>query len=714
MKCSCGNSIKFTLASANRRCNLCGGALQYDTDDFLLYGANDLVREVRPGQVQMGRIVEEAMRKEQIALVEGPVGIGKSFAYAIPAVQAGKRVVISTAKKQLQHQLARKDVPYLAQKLEREVPIGLIKGKSNYACRVKVPDIPKEEQQPFYSWLDSSEYGDLSDLPGKRPFFWPDVTAEDCIGQRCRFADRCGYWKAKQQVRAAQVVIANHHMVAFDLKFGPHKLLGPYDALIIDEAHQAEEAMRGAYGQTVHQFGYRRMQKLMYNAGLGSALDKPLEEAWKSMFDGIRHLSGEVPKNPFGDAGDETLRILGAIRDDVKKDMAEAGVDPEDDFDEDETPETTKKRVDWAAVARLEMLKKTLDRSWEGLETAREPDQNTVVYITDTAKGNKVVNVAPISVGALIGPKLYQLKTTVITSATMAVNGSFDDIKRRLGLDRPPSTPQAAPAGPISPGAATPEPKQVIEAVLQSPFDYSGQAVLYVPKHLPLPPAWGNDAAKASYYDAYAAEIEKLVRASDGNAFVLFTANSDLQAIHARLVTSDLENPILVQGDDAEAALKQYMATPKSVLLGSKSFWEGVDVVGNKLRLVVVFKLPFPQMTDPVLQAKQRLMTQQAKARGMPDGQITGMVFSQLQVPKMITDLRQGAGRLIRSKADKGVLAILDPRVWTGSSKRAPTASQSRWEGYGATVVNSLGYSNKISDFNLVQRFLKLLASRPD
>jgi ATP-dependent DNA helicase DinG len=220
-------------------------------------------------------------------------------------------------------------------------------------------------------------------------------------------------------------------------------------------------------------------------------------------------------------------------------------------------------------------------------------------------------------------------------------------------------------------------------------------------------PDFPPSAERVKYIDTIANECFRLIKASDGNAFILFTATTDMKDVHKALLDMDFDNPLIMQEDDAESTFKEFMATPRSVILGLKSFWEGVDVVGDKLRLVIITKLPFPQVRDPVIQARSRSIKKDAMARGMNESTAESAVFKGIQVPAMLTDLRQGAGRLIRSRTDKGVLAILDPRVWTGSSKKLPIVGQKSYGGYGAQAVAAIGFSNKTGDFTLVDRCLK-------
>jgi ATP-dependent DNA helicase DinG len=707
MKCaSCGFTIPFNRHPEGSRCDACGGDLAFDTEDFLLYGKNNLVTSVRPGQVEMARLCSRLIETGSHGLIEGPVGVGKSFAYLVPAILSGKRIVVSTAKKQLQHQIARKDAPHLAVHLDKpNLRAAVFKGKSNYACRLKADAVPDPEARfQFLEFLGKARMGDLLEAAeyfGGRPKYWFEVTAEDCVGSRCRWSEKCGYYRSRDEARTAQIIIANHHVVAFDLRFGPARVLPDYEVLVIDEAHQAPAAFRAAFSQTVSPWGAARVLKAMDGAGLSTGLEKALEATWTAMFEKIALLEGEVPADPFEEPGAKAIEILEAIEKEVSRMAKEIGGNEEREEEDDEEEKKPRDDENWEELAKLDILKRTVHRSLSALRAAQKPDENTVIFISagEGPKKVKSVTIAPINVGPLVGRKLGVLPTVIATSATLSVNGSFETMQRQLGMDYRASGKKEgeAEAG-----------RKVASLVVESPFDYRRQAVLYTPRHLPLPEPMGAPPEKRErYLEALAVEVARLLRASDGNAFVLFSATNDLEEVHRRLSEEELRGVELIpQGDDAEASLAQFLATPRSAILGLKSFWEGVDVVGDKLRLVVITKLPFPQMNDPVLLAKKRVAANQARARGQNEKEIVGLVFRTIDMPAMITDLRQGVGRLIRSTTDRGVCAILDPRVWTGSSKRRPNPEQLRYEGYGSLVVNSLGFSQRTGEFDAVARFL--------
>lgn len=723
MKCTgCGFNFLAEDAPNDRRCNACGKGLVFEADDFLLrqYGAPG--RDVRVGQVEMGRLVERAIREHAVAFIEAPVGSGKSDAYGVPALLTAApgsgyslagfkgslpsklaeqkklkpRIVISTAKKNLQHQIAEKDLPFIRKRYGEggeNIGISLLKGKSNYACRLKAETaLEPADKAAFMAWLAKNPGEDLSDFGGKRPPYLFDVTAEDCVGKSCKYArnGQCGYWNAKQAALTASVVVTNHHVVAFDLRFGPCTVIGPYTTLILDEAHQAPASFRAAFSSVISQNGATRIIRQLDAAGVAGGLDHALRDAWKGMFDQLVSSEGEIPKDPFGLPGVETSSIVGEIFKAASDEAEHLGWSSKPDFDID----ALKDENDKSRLMAILALKKNLERTSQTLLRAVEPGDNTVLYVATNEKGMKKLTLAPISVGKLVGPKLQMIPSVIVTSATMAIGGKFEDAKYQLGLNWPSyndenGTPQA--------------PKQIHELVLSTPFNYDKQAILYTPRHIPVP-VGQTSPDRAAYIGALSRECSRLIRASNGNAFVLFTSKQDLVDVHTALLEDDLPNPLIVQEDDAATTLRTFMATDHSVLLGVKSFWEGVDVQGQKLQLVIITKLPFPPLTDPVLQARSRQLVAEQVAQGVPATTAKSSVFNKLQIPHMLTELRQGAGRLIRARTDKGVLAILDTRMFTGNSKDSPLPNQTMYRGYGKLVADATGFNNHVFDFEVIQR----------
>ena len=742
MRCNgCGFNVTVSDAPASKQCNACGKGLIFDSDDFLLRQHGAPGRDVRVGQVQMGRLVEKAIREHAVAFIEAPVGSGKSDAYGVPAVitaspdsgyhlkdykgtlpskvlelnARGKlkpRIVISTAKKNLQHQIANKDLPFLLHRHGEEagvVQVALLKGKSNYACRLKADTaLEKMERAELMNWLNNNPGEDLSDFPGKRPPYLYDVTAEDCIGKSCQYArdGECGFWKAKLTAADASIIVTNHHVVAFDLRFGPGAITGAYTTLFLDEAHQAPSSFRAAFSNAVSQGGAKRLLRQIDTAGIGGGLDIALRDSWKAMFEQLQSSEGEIPRDPFGSPGVEALDILGEIAKEAAAEAESLGWSSKPDwsidkaparssaYDKDKDPDPLDEKERKRHLMAVLALKKNLERTNETLYKAIEPGDNTVLYVNTNEKGMKKLTLAPISVGKLVGPKLQMIPSVIITSATMAIGGKFEDAKYQLGLNWSSYNDESG---------APQVPKQIHELVLGTPFNYDKQALLYTPRHIPVP-VGATAPDRVKYIAALINECARLIKASNGNAFILFTSKQDLTDVHAGLLEEDLTQPLIIQEDDAATTLRTFMATPNSVLMGVKSFWEGVDVQGQKLQLVIITKLPFPPLTDPVLQARSRQLVAEQVAQGVALTTAQSSVFSRLQIPHMLTELRQGAGRLIRAGTDKGVLAILDCRMFTGNSKDKPSPTQTSYRGYGKLVADATGFNNHVFDFEVIQR----------
>jgi ATP-dependent DNA helicase DinG len=671
----------------------------------------------------MGRLVEKVIREHAIAFIEAPVGSGKSDAYGVPAINTaakdsgykfiegklpskvkGKeapkpRIVISTAKKNLQHQIAEKDLPFIRTRHgEESIGIALLKGKSNYACRLKAEtSLEPRDKVQFNTWLHNSPGEDLSDFPGKRPPYLFDVTAEDCVGKSCEHAfdtpgigPQCGYWRAKLAAAKASIIVTNHHVVAYDLRFGPGVIIGPYTTLILDEAHQAPASFRAAFSSVLTQGATTKIIRQIDAAGVGGGFDHALKDAWQAMFAQLESTEGEIPKDPFGDLGRETNKIIAELSNAVADEADSLGWSSLPGWDITKITD----KADRTRLMAVLSLKKNLERTGQTLGLSKDPGDNTVLYVGTSDKGQKRLTLAPISVGKLVGPKLQMIPSVVITSATMAINGKFDDAKYQLGLNWASYNDEEG---------APQVPKQIHELVLGTPFNYDKQALLYTPRHVPAP-VGATSPDRRGYIAALTNEVSRLIRASNGNAFILFTAKQDLMDVHVGLLEEDLPNPLIIQEDDAAATLKIYMATPNSVLLGVKSFWEGVDVQGQKLQLVVITKLPFPPLTDPVLQARSRQLVAEQVKEGVSPQTAKSAVFNRLQIPHMLTELRQGAGRLIRARTDRGVLAILDSRMFTGNSTDKPSPTQTSYRGYGKLAADATGFNNHVFDFEVIQR----------
>ncbi len=686
------------------------------SQEILTNPAHGLVREARPPQLQMAASIEEVLANGGAYFVEAPVATGKTFAYLLPALLAqGRRVVVATAKKQLQDQILEKDFPTLVKVLGRDIPPTRalpLKGKSNYACRLSAASIIEKnpaDGHAYHEFLRRSIHGDRSEYVGQPPRWWGAATAEDCVHKRCEHWNDCGYAQLKREIGAAKLVVINHHVLGAEMFYGMGKLVGgPYDVLIIDEAHALAAGIRSAFTHRVAEDSLSSLHDLLKRASEGFSTVRKLLQPWEAMFEAVpnRHwadpTSKEPPVFPEGIAG-EMLAGLRSIE--VELGKMETLYNAEEDERADEPPEYDEtdpmalpSPIEIEAEARKVMNEESKARALavvtqaqrrigsliRGLATAQgivDPDPNvpveehemrrarilanTAIYATQDERGRFGINCAPVNVGGIASRHFAAIKTVVVCSATLAVDGNFDHVSSMTGV---------APAK---------------TEVLPTAFDYDKQGFAFIPRGLPVV---GRNAD--NYAEVMRKRVDLAVRLcelSDGGAFVLTTANDELDAF-AEALKKRFPGRAFAQGHrknpwdgDPNAALAKFKATPDSILVGSKSFWEGVDIPGGALRLVIMAKLPFPQYGDPIVKARERIAGENA--------------FRDVQMVDMLIDLRQGIGRLIRTRDDRGCAAILDSRVWEKS--------------YGGLVRRALPWSNNLvtSDFSVCERILPRFAA---
>ncbi|HEY0170543.1 MAG TPA: ATP-dependent DNA helicase [Pyrinomonadaceae bacterium] len=623
--------------------------------------------EFRPGQVEMAGAVLRAFEERRHLLVEAGTGTGKTLAYLVPAIAAavsrGGRVVVSTGTKNLQEQLMEKDIPFLQRVLPRKFSAAYMKGRSNYVCLSRVK---RAEHSPILDGLDdvdhfdavrrwsrdspSGDRAELTELP-ENLTFWRhiDARSEICTGQKCAEYDACYITRMRQRASDADIVIVNHHLFFADLalrggEYG--QVLPDYSAVIFDEAHQVEDVAAEYFGAQVSNFQLedmlRDLQMLpVTDTGVNRELSRAAnrvarfaEQFWmgfarESRSDEGRYpltpgtfarkgRDGEIEATPLGDAYLGVDGALGRL-------------------------ETTLDALR-EKPAEVENLVRRIRETRFNLEFIVAGDDRRYVYWVERRGRGTFLRASPIDVSTLLQDKLFdRVETVVLTSATLASAGSFDFIKQRLGL-----TPNAEDED----GSVESREGKTDELVASSGYNYEEQAVLYLPPRMPDPrsPGWIERAA---------AEVTELLNISRGRAFVLSTSLSGMRALYDR-VAPEVEFPCFVQGSMAKAGLlEKFRTTPNAVLFATASFWQGVDVRGEQLSCVIIDKLPFAVPTDPVVAARQRFIEQQG-----------GSSFYEYSVPQAIITLKQGLGRLIRSATDRGLLAVLDPRLRTASYGR--------------------------------------------
>ncbi len=624
--------------------------------------------EHRQDQLEMARAVDRAIRGRGYLVAEAGTGTGKTLAYLVPAALSGRRVVVSTATKTLQEQIWWKDLPLLRECCGLDFAAAYLKGRSNYYCLhrgaefARAPTFAARDEAAYWprieAWARATETGDRSEIDLPDAFLtWKDLsaTAETCLGRECQRFEECFVTRARAQAAAADVLLVNHHLFFADLAMRTSRagveILPEYDAVIFDEAHAIEDVATEYFGLQVSSWRVEELgrdaQRAVSDrpdlASMMKELTGELRRAGERFFtgvaEGLRARPGQGPRPrrggrrspPRGERGTEDEvraaldeEVLAPLeRDQARLDQALAAL--RDALADAASP----------AVAQIARRAGELRVELGAVTAMQEPSR---VYFAEVRGRGVFLRAAPIDVAEELSERLYRrTDSAVFTSATLAAQGRFDYFRRQVGL--------------------APE-LEVEEARFPGPFDFERQAALVAPSHLPEP----NDAA---FLPAAAEEIRALAEVTGGRAFVLCTSTRNMLALHR--ACADLPYRILLQGERPKHRLLEAFRAEPSVLFATQSFWEGVDVPGEALSLVVIDRLPFAPPGDPVVAARLRAL--EAEGR---DG------FSELQVPAAALALRQGFGRLVRTREDRGLVAVLDRRLVTRSYGRAFLATLPR------------------------------------
>jgi len=662
-----------------------------------------MVREVRASQIQMAETIESILTTGGVYVVEGPVGCGKTFAYLTPSLlAAGRRVVVATAKKGLQDQIKKKDLPFLVDKMRAAlgndfeqrmqhptnnapfIPGTVIKGKANYACHALA--LKHKAETDFFTWLAKGS-GEWADYPGRRPMWHPYATAEGCVGRACAHHSTCAYARAKLEAPASKVVVVNHHLLGSDMYFGHGKLVGgPYDVLIVDEAHKLADGIRAAFTLRVTEGAATEIDDALDGMPWNFPAAKALVGPWKELFDTVpQHITDEngyrvdgrsphlreVPVFP-GDHDDalgalDRLDVeLGTMlkRYNVSEEGGLESCDVEDEEIRNDLAQLTIVRRKAAQLAKGVRLMQGQVKPLED-EAPEAHDLRTRRILGNTAligsldRRGMALQAMPVTLGGLAKNYFAGVKSVVLTSATLAVNRSFDHLDDVVGV-RPTKT-----------------------MILPPTFDYDSQGFAFVPSDLPN--VRKGDESYQEIFNRRLSYCARLVRLSKGGAFVLATSYEDLNE-HAFHLARNTPHRVFAQVNEKirqrwyqdsydqppdanpwfgepQSILDRFLNTPDAVLVGAKSFWEGVDVVGEQLRLVVITKLPFPNISDPLVKARRRPWVAWALEQEKTAEDAKWYAWAKVDLVDMLIDLRQGIGRLIRSRDDRGVIAILDSRA---------------------------------------------------
>ncbi len=588
---------------------------------------------VRHEQLELAQAIQQAIQTSQSLIAEAGTGTGKTFAYLVPALLSGGKVILSTGTKTLQDQLFLRDIPLLRRLLNVPVTVALLKGRSNYLCHHHLQQLRLEGRFPDREWVhqlvliqafsQATQSGDISELGqiSEQAAIWSRVTStrDDCLGTLCAYHEQCFVLAARRKALQADVVVVNHHLFFADVLLqdeGAGELLPQCQTVILDEAHQIPETARLFFGQalsTTQILDFARdTLKAYVEAVLERDVMEPLLTALEKAARDVRlsvalregRLSqAQLQQQPdFSPALDHLALALEAVYEQLQQDEVRA-------------------EAVQAVALRAQGLCQTL-RHWQG-----SPSTQMQVRWAECHTQSLQLNLTPLDLGQLLQAQWSKRERSwIFLSATLSMKGDFSHFQQEMGLEQVPGR------------------------CWESPFDYAQQGLLYIPEGLALP----NTAA---FTESVVQAALPVLQASGGRAFMLFTSHRALRQahalLHAHFQEQRWEYPLLVQGEQSRTELLQrFRQAGNAVLLGTGSFWEGVDIRGEALSLVIIDKIPFAAPEDPVLAARLESLEQQGKNP-----------FMVHQLPRAVISLKQGAGRLIRDEGDRGVLMICDRRL---------------------------------------------------
>src|SRR5579872_1090168 len=594
--------------------------------------------EFRRGQLQMAEAVESAFEEKKHLIVEAGTGTGKTLAYLVPAIRHGRRVIISTGTKNLQEQLFYKDIPFLEQHLG-PLRVCYMKGRNNYLCRQKLYTLTEQpiltgieeidQYRAIAEWEKTTLTGDraeIAELPESSQLWHKlDARSDACIGQKCPQFDRCFITEMRRKAMESDIVIVNHHLYFADLAIkqaaenAPDVGVLPAAAVVVfDEAHELEDVASNYFGVTVsnlratdllRDIEFTFQQKQLLSVQLMAACTA-LRERSQMFFGALPPGEGRFRFNQreefLEEHGDEYLGLQSALSR-LASDIENMQAKPEEAY---------------GFLRRINEMRAQLTLILES------QNRNTVFWIErrggsgPRGQKNVFLQATPIDVSGILKQVLFEpMESVVLTSATLAVSGGFEYLRRRLGLDH------------------------ARELVVPSHYDYQKQAMWYVPPDMP-------DPSSPDFVVRATQKIRRILNITQGRAFCLFTSYNQMNEIYERLL-AEMDYPMLLQGSAPKSALlDEFRMTPNAVLFATSSFWQGVDVQGEQLSCVIIDRLPFAVPSDPVVAARIAALNDEG-----------GNAFFDYQVPSAVITLKQGFGRLIRSLNDRGLLVLLDNRI---------------------------------------------------
>jgi ATP-dependent DNA helicase DinG len=634
----------------------------------------------------MAAAVAQSFEDGGVLLAEAGTGTGKTLAYLVPAILSRQRVLISTGTKNLQEQIYFKDIPALREALDIPFTATYMKGRANFLCLHRLDQITDGTGPPVHDvflpmireWsvrTDTGDRAELEDLPEDLAF-WNEVsaTAETCLGTECTRYDECFVTRMRQRAAASDVVIVNHHLLCADAAVRQNaygEVIPACNHAILDEAHQLEDIATQYFGFSVSTYRLEELardaERLVSAGAVESRKDRDdvakavdhLRDHARAFFTELAYahrssdrVRGEervrATTSTLVNAGEAAGHLTSAL-DIIESTFALLRKTRNSDATEGDEQAETMAEATGALVRRSGALRDELRF------LMRAADDDYVYFVEFRGRGT-FLRASPIDVSAIIRDLLLdKMRTTVLTSATLTVDGAFDYIRDRLGI-----------------GGAE-------QLRLPSEFDFRTQAILYLPQRMP-------DPRDANFALAAGREVIEILKRTEGRAFVLFTSYATLRAVQS-IAEMALDYPILSQGTAPRTQLlRQFRETPNAVLFATSSFWQGVDVIGEALSCVIVDKLPFASPADPITAAR----IESIRARG-------GDPFREYQVPLAILSLQQGLGRLIRHRNDRGVLAVLDPRL--------------RTKGYGRRFIASLPPAPVVHDLGKIDAFFARIST---